>query len=50
MKFIMDKLEVKRPKKQIINKMLELGLIHDRNELKKKKSKNINNCRFLYIL
>jgi len=41
---IMNKLDVKRPKNQIIDKMLELGLIRDRKELLKKKSKNSNKC------
>lgn len=42
--FIMNKLDVKRPKKHIIDKILELGLVKDRKELKKKKSKNTNIC------
>lgn len=41
---IMNKLDVKRPKNHIIDKMLELGLIRDRKELIKKKSKNSNKC------
>lgn len=41
---IMKKLEVKRPRNHIIDKMLELDLIKDRNELRKKKpNKNQNN-------
>ncbi|KAF0730149.1 protein timeless, partial [Aphis craccivora] len=39
---IMNKLDVKHPKNHIIDKMLELGLIRDRKELIKKKSKNSN--------
>ncbi|XP_025415567.1 protein timeless homolog isoform X4 [Sipha flava] len=41
-RFIMNKLDVKRPKKHIIDKILELGLVGDRKELKKKKFKNTN--------
>ncbi|XP_050054655.1 protein timeless homolog isoform X3 [Aphis gossypii] len=39
---IMNKLDVKRPKNHIIDKILELGLIRDRKELLKKKSKDSN--------
>ncbi|XP_015364645.1 PREDICTED: protein timeless homolog [Diuraphis noxia] len=42
MHLIMKKLDVKRPRNHIIDKMLELGLIRDRNELRKKNSKNSN--------
>lgn len=41
---IIKKLDVKRPRNHIIDKMLELGLIQDRNELRKKKHKNSNKC------
>lgn len=47
---IMDKLIVKRPKKHIIDKILELGLIQDRKELKKKKSRDNNKCNFLFLI
>jgi len=43
-RLIMDKLDVKRQRNHIIDKMLELGLITDRKELRKKKSKNSNKC------
>lgn len=46
LRLIMDKLTVKRPKKHIIDKILELGLIQDRKELRKKKSRNANKCNF----
>uniref|UniRef100_A0A2S2NUZ1 Protein timeless n=1 Tax=Schizaphis graminum TaxID=13262 RepID=A0A2S2NUZ1_SCHGA len=39
---IMKKLDVKRPRNHIIDKMLELGLIRDRKELMNKKPKNSN--------
>jgi len=41
---IMNKLDVKRPRNHIIDKMLELGLAKDRDELRKKKPKNSNKC------
>lgn len=41
---IMNKLDVKRPRNHILDKMLELGLIKDRNELRNKKPKNSNKC------
>lgn len=46
----MDKLDVKRPKKHIIDKILELGLVGNRKELGKKKSKksNTSNCNFYF--
>jgi len=40
----MENLDVKRPKKHIIDKIVELGLVRNRKELRKKRSKNINNC------
>lgn len=49
MRFIMDKLDVRRPKKHIINKILELGLVSDRKELRKKKSKNTNKSNYWYF-
>ncbi|XP_050538805.1 protein timeless homolog [Daktulosphaira vitifoliae] len=39
---IINKLEVKRSKKIIINKILELGLVRDRKELRKKRGKTSN--------
>lgn len=45
----MDKLAVKRPKKHILNKILELGLIQDRKELRKKKSRNANKCNYYFL-
>lgn len=48
--FIMDKLEVKHPKKHIINKILELGLATDSKELRKKRSKNSNKRKSLFSL
>lgn len=46
MSFIMEKLNVKRPKKHIIDKIVELGLVGDRKELRKKKTKNANKCNY----
>lgn len=48
--FIMDKLDVKRPKKHIINKILQLGLVRDRKELRKKRSKKSNECKLVFLL
>lgn len=45
-RFIMDKLDVKRPKKHIIDKILELGLVGDKKELKRKISKNTKTCNY----
>lgn len=42
---IMNKLDVKRPRNHIIDKMLELGLVKDRDELRKKKPKNSNKSK-----
>lgn len=41
---IMKKLDVKHPRNHIIDKILELGLIKDRNELRNKNPKNSNKC------
>lgn len=49
MSLIMDKLVIKRPKKHLIDKILELGLIRDRKELRKKKSKNADKCKFYFL-
>lgn len=46
MSFIMEKLDVKRPKKHIVDKILELGLVKDRKELRKKRYKNTNKSKF----
>jgi len=46
----MDKLDVKRPKKHVIAKILELGLVRDRKELRKKRSKNSNKCKPVFLL
>lgn len=46
---IMEKLEVKRPKKHIIDKIVELGLVGDRKELRKKRSKKTANCNFAFL-
>lgn len=34
---IMGRISVCRPKKQLINKLIELGLVHDRRQLYKKR-------------
>ncbi|VVC29572.1 Hypothetical protein CINCED_3A024542 [Cinara cedri] len=44
--FIMEKLDVLRPKKLIIDKIVELGLVRDRKELWKKNSKKANKCKY----
>lgn len=46
----MDKLTVKRPKKYIIDKILELGLVQDRKELREKKSRNANKCNIYFSI
>lgn len=44
----MEKLDVKRPKKHIIDKIVELRLVEDRKELRKKKTKNANKCNYYH--
>lgn len=48
-RFIMDRLDVKRQRKLIINKILELGLVGDQKELQRKKSKNLKKCNMLFF-
>ncbi|XP_065210655.1 protein timeless homolog [Planococcus citri] len=39
---IMERLDIQRPKKRIVDKILELGLVQDRRELRKKKTTTSN--------
>jgi hypothetical protein len=43
---IIDRLKVNRPKRRIIEKLLEMGLIQDRKELYKKRAKKSKDNAF----